>query len=92
MGLRSTFIGLATSHEDLAARVHAKDQGKVAAISKYGELNLTNILDGLSLMCKYGGWGEYHETESIHGRRVITLMHNLGQNGATSEHSVVIDI
>lgn len=65
-----------------AAMVHAKDQGRAAAISKYGELNLTNILDGLSLMCKYGGWAEYHETESGRGKRVITLMHNLGLNGS----------
>jgi hypothetical protein len=65
-----------------AATLHAKDQGKVAAISKYGELNITNILDGLLVMFTYGGWGEYHETESSHGKRVITLMHNLGENGS----------
>ena len=65
-----------------AASMHAKDQGKVAAISKYGELNVTNILDGLFLMFTYGGWGEYHETHSSQGKRVITLIHDLGQNGS----------
>jgi hypothetical protein len=65
-----------------AARQHAKDQGKVAAISKYGELTVPNILDGLFLMFSYGGWGEYHETQSSHGKRVITLIHDLGQNGS----------
>jgi hypothetical protein len=65
-----------------AAKLHAKDQGKVAAISKYGELNVTNILDGLFLMFTYGGWGEYHETRSSQGKRVITLIHDLGQNGS----------
>ena len=66
-----------------AAKLHAKDQGKVAAISKYGELTVPNILDGLFLMFSYGGWGEYHETRSGHGKRVITLIHDLGQNGST---------
>ena len=33
-------------------------------------------------MCKYGGWAEYHEADSSHGKRVITLMHNLGMNGS----------
>jgi hypothetical protein len=65
-----------------AARLHAKDQGKVAAISKYGELTVTNILDGLLVMFMYGGWGEYHETRSNQGKRVITLVHDLGQNGS----------
>jgi len=65
-----------------AAKLHAKDQGKVAAISKYGELTVPNILDGLFLMFSYGGWGEYHETRSSHGKRVITLIHDLGQNGS----------
>jgi predicted DNA-binding ribbon-helix-helix protein len=65
-----------------AAKLHAKDQGKVAAISKYGELNVTNILDGLTVMFTYGGWGEFHETRSSHGKRVITLMHDLGPNGS----------
>jgi hypothetical protein len=65
-----------------AARLHAEDQGKVAAISKYGELNVTNILDGLLHMFAYGGWGEYHESETSQGKRVITLMHNLGENGS----------
>jgi hypothetical protein len=65
-----------------AARLHAKDQGKVAAISKYGELTVTNILDGMFVMFTYGGWGEYHETRSSQGKRVITLIHDLGQNGS----------
>jgi predicted HicB family RNase H-like nuclease len=65
-----------------AAKLHAKDQGKVAAISKYGELNVPNILDGLLVMFTYGGWGEYHETRSSRGKRVITLIHDLGQNGS----------
>jgi predicted DNA-binding ribbon-helix-helix protein len=65
-----------------AAKLHAKDQGKVAAISKYGELNVTNILDGLTVMFTYGGWGEFHETRSSRGKRVVTLMHDLGPNGS----------
>jgi hypothetical protein len=65
-----------------AAAMHAKDQGKVAAISKYGELNVSNILDGLFLMFIYGGWGEYHEMRSSRGKRVITLVHDLGPNGS----------
>jgi len=65
-----------------AATLHAKDQGKVAAISKYGELNASNILEGLFLMFIYGGWGEYHETRSSRGKRVVTLVHDLGQNGS----------
>jgi hypothetical protein len=65
-----------------AAILHAKDQGKVAAISKYGELNAISILDGLTVMFTYGGWGEFHETRSSHGKRIITLMHDLGPNGS----------
>ena len=65
-----------------AARLHAKDQGKIAKISKYGELTVPNIVDGLFLMFKHGGWGEYHETRSSQGKRVITLIHDLGQNGS----------
>jgi len=72
-----------------AAKLHAKDQGKVAAISKYGELNVTNILDGLMVMFTYGGWGEFHETRSSRGKRVITLMHDLGPNGSTYLHNFV---
>ena len=64
-----------------SARLHMKEMGKVATIAKYGELNLTNLLDGLGLMMTYGGWGEFHETES-NGKLVLTLMHNLGQNGS----------
>jgi len=64
-----------------AARQHMKEMGKVAAIAKYGELNLMNLLDGLGLMMTCGGWGEFHETESSR-KRVVTLMHTLGQNGS----------
>jgi predicted DNA-binding ribbon-helix-helix protein len=72
-----------------AAKQHARDQGKVAAIAKYGELNVTNILEGLTLMFTYGGWGEFHETRSSHGKRVITLMHDLGPNGSVYLHNFV---
>jgi len=30
----------------------------------------------------YGGWGEFHEAESSQGKRIVTLMHTLGQNGS----------
>src|SRR5258708_7610998 len=39
-----------------AARLSAKNQGKVGIVTKYGELNLTNLLHALSLMMTYGGW------------------------------------
>lgn len=83
---RSTFRRLLEiSPEDRvaeAAREHMKEMGKIAIIAKYGELNLTSVLGALSLMMTYGGWGDFHETESSHYRRVITLMHPMGQNGS----------
>ena len=83
---RSTFRRiLEISPEDKvaqAARQHMKEMGRIAIIAKYGELNLTSVLGALSLMMRYGGWGEFHETESSQHRRVITLMHSMGQNGS----------
>ena len=50
---------------------------------------MTNILDGLTVMFTYGGWGEFHETRSSRGKRVITLMHDLGPNGSTYLYNFV---
>jgi hypothetical protein len=83
---RSTFRRLLEiSPEDRvaqAARQHLKEMGKIAIIAKYGELNLTSLLNALFLMMTYGGWGEFLETESSQYRRVITLTHPMGQNGS----------
>jgi hypothetical protein len=83
---RSTFRSLLEiSPEDRvaqAARQHMKEMGKIAIIAKYGELNLTSLLNALFLMMTYGGWGEFLETESSRYRRVITLTHPMGQNGS----------
>jgi hypothetical protein len=83
---RSTFRSLLEiSPEDRvaqAARQHMKEMGKIAIIAKYGELNLTSLLNALFLMMTYGGWGEFLETESSRYRRVITLTHSMGQNGS----------
>lgn len=65
-----------------AARQHMKEMGKIAIIAKYGELNLTSLLNTLFLMMTYGGWGEFLETESSQYKRVITLTHPMGQNGS----------
>ena len=59
-----------------------KEMGKIAIIAKYGELNLTSLINTLFLMMTYGGWGEFLETESSQYRQVITLMHPMGQNGS----------
>jgi hypothetical protein len=59
-----------------------KEMGKIAIIAKYGELNLTSLLNALFLMKKYGGWGEFLETESSQHKRVVSLIHPIGQNGS----------
>jgi hypothetical protein len=63
---RSTFRRLLEiSPEDrvaLAARQHMKEMGKIAIIAKYGELNLTSLLNALFLMMTYGGWGDIYIT------------------------------
>jgi len=57
---RSTFRRLLEiSPEDKvaqAARQHMKEMDKIAIIAKYGELNLTSLLNTLFLMMTYGGW------------------------------------
>jgi hypothetical protein len=73
----------------LAARQHATVSGKVNVISLFGELNLTTLLEALSRMCIYGGWGEYHENETSQGRRVITMVHDLGENGSVYLYNFV---
>jgi hypothetical protein len=65
-----------------AATSSARDTAKVVILAKYGELNLTSLLDYLYSMSEYGGWGEYNESESNSGKRVITFMHNYGQKGS----------
>jgi hypothetical protein len=72
-----------------AARDHWKELGKPLVTSRYGELNLSTLLAGLQLMMKYGGWGQYEETESRQGKHVITLMHDMGHNGSIYLHTFV---
>jgi hypothetical protein len=72
-----------------AAMEHSKELGIPLVVSRYGEFGLTTLLDGLQLMMTYGGWGQYQETESSQGKRVITLMHDMGQIGSIYLHSFV---
>jgi hypothetical protein len=65
-----------------AAEEHSKELGIPLVISRYGEFDMTTLLEALQLMMTYGGWGQYEETVSSQGKRVVTLMHDMGKNGS----------
>lgn len=56
----------------------AQNSARVIILARYGSISLTGILNYLRSLADYGNFFEYNEAPSSEGRRVITLMHSLG--------------
>lgn len=64
------------------ARRVGEDAPRTIMMAKNGSISSQTIFDFLKSMSEYAKWFEYNEVDSSDGRKVITLMHRLGQNGS----------
>ena len=80
----------AASDADLieAARLSGRDTSESIILAKHGTLSLTTVIDYLRMVTEFGGYADYNEVDS-QGKRVITLIHNLGRKGSVYFSSYV---
>ena len=62
-----------------AARETAQNSARVIILARYGTLSLTGVLNYLKNLADYAYFFEYNEVPSPEGKRVITLIHSLGE-------------
>jgi hypothetical protein len=74
-----------------AARLSGPDTPKSIILAKHGVLSVNTVLDYVRSATVYGGFAEYSEIES-QGKKVITLMHDLGRKGSVFLSSVLESI
>jgi hypothetical protein len=65
------------------AREVAQNSGKVIILARHGTVSLKGILDWLQDLSEYAQWFQYNEVNSLGGRHVITLTHDLGVKFST---------
>ena len=80
---RKTLRGVPDNEVTELAREVAQNSGKVVILARYGTISLKGVLDWLKDLGEYGHWFQYNEVQSIEGRRVMTLTHDLGTKFST---------